>query len=257
MVRLLTFAVALFIASPLLAQSCGTSYCAPRVVQRSYANNYVAPYVAPTYQTPQYITQNIFYSVGNDVRYPTVPPQAVVAAEYGQLSRELQRVQDKMSELKAYQQQYAPPQPQVVYVPVQTPVQVQPAAAPCPTGQCAPTQPAPQPTQPPADKPTFSMKAGSIIEQKCIKCHGANGKGDLDLRAAISCAQYKHAMDRLLTDDESIRMPKGQTPLTPEETAQAMKELSAMVKEEQQGEARAKGAMTKDVAAIIDSLKAK
>ncbi len=235
--RSLTIALALLIASPVAAVQCGST-CPSIYHEPVVSHNYTAPYVAPvtTYTTPQYITQNIFYEVGHDVRYPAVAPQAVIAAEVGQLKRESQRIQDKMQDLLAYQQQSQPPQPQIVYVPVpqqmpaqpQQPVQ-QPACAP--GSKCNP-QPAPQPPAQQPEKPTFSLKShGGIIETKCGDCHGGKSgtKGNLDLRSAITCEQFHEAMKRLLTDDDSQRMPKGQPALTPEETADAMKQLTAMV----------------------------
>lgn len=237
MVRSLICAAALLAATPLFAGNI----CNNHVVAHSA---YVEPYVAPiaAVVTPQYITQNIFYSVGDQVRYPIVAPQAVVQAEAGQLQREMQRLQDKMNDLKQYSAYQ--PQPQVVYVPV--PAQPVQQAAPCTTGTCPPktppaAQPPAQPQQPaspPApENPKFSMRQGGVIEAKCIKCHGGSGqpKGDLDLRNAISCEQFHAAIDRLLTDDPDKRMPLKQPPLTGEETAQVEKELLAMKIEEPKG----------------------
>ncbi len=241
--RSLTIALAFLMASPLTAANCSTGTCPSVYHQPVVSHNYVTPYVEPvtTYATPTIINQTIFYEVGHDVRYPAVAPQAVIAAEVGQLKRESQRIQDKMQDLLAYQQQSQPQQPQIVYVPVPQqmpaqPVQQQPVQQPAcaPGSKCNP-QPAPQP---PTSKPTFSLKAqGGVVEAKCIKCHGGSGepKGDLDLRGSITCEQYHEAMKRLLTDDDSQRMPKGQPPLTPEETAEAMKQLTAMVVNDAKG----------------------
>ncbi len=258
--RELVFGAALFTSSPLFAD-CGTRACAPVYhAQQTYANNYVA---TPTYHNVDYpqqiINQTIFYEVGPEVRYPTTPPAAIVAAQIGQYQREAQRLQDKMTDLMQYQRQYQqpqqPPAPQIVYVPYPAPPGATTAAPgqqpqqPMPQPQPAPVQPPPQQPQ----QPAYSMRAGSVIEAKCAKCHsGANPKGDVDLTRAITCAQYHAAMQRLLTDDASQRMPKGQPPLSPEETAAVMKELTAMT---QPGQQASNPAFAASIAAMIDPVK--
>ena len=270
MVRSLTLVAVLVTCLPAIADQCGSQPIYHRA--QTYTNNYVAqPTYRQTEYQPQIINQTIFYEVGRDVRYPTVTPQAVVTAEMGQLRREAQRIQDKMAEMIQYQQQIAQPQPQIVYVPMvaqPTPAtQPQPQPTPAAPQTPSPPQPAtpglqpipqqPQPQQPTDNKPTFSMTQG-IIQQKCVKCHGGSGnpKGDLDLRSTITCAQFHSAMDRLLTDDPATRMPFKQPALTPEETAQAMKELLAMTRLEVQANLTKKQ-FADTVAALVDPTKAK
>ena len=252
MVRAITFTCVMLVASPLVAinrSSCSSGYCRP-----VYHQNYVAPVreiVREVDVVRENITQNFFYSVGDSERYPVVAPAAVVQAEYGQAVREMQRLQDKLTDLKQYQQQCQPQyqQPQLVCVPA-----VQ--AYSLPQQQCtsqqqqytqqqqysqsqqgyAQQQPAQQPN---GNRPQFSMRQqkDSIVEAKCIRCHGGSGqpKGDLDLRDGISCTQFKHAMARLMTDDNDLRMPKGQPPLSGTETASAIKELLTMVVKDEGG----------------------
>lgn len=221
MVRIVAFIIALLATSPLYAVN---SHC---VSSYPVHNSYVAhDYVSHDYVQPQTIieNQNVFYSVASDLRQYAVTPQAVRVAEYGQFQRQIQRLADQLAEAKE-QAAYAPQQVMCVPMycaPGQQPPAVQPPAQ----------QPAAQPQTPPAPQnPTFSMRQGGVIQAKCIKCHGGSGqpKGELDLRDKISCKQFHAAIDRLLTDDVSQRMPLKQPALSGEETAAAMKELTAMV----------------------------
>lgn len=219
MVRTFVYLVVALVASPLYAVNCGSGVCNSRVVAHdSYvAPSYVAPSYAATSYVPQYVTQNIFYEVGESVRYSPVTAQAVVQAEYGQVVREMQRLADKLGDLK----QYAQPAP-----PAQQPIQVYV----CPTPM-APAQPAAQPQQPaqppaqqpPANPPTFSQQAkpAGALEAHCAKCHsGANAKGDFDITAAITCEQKVTALQKVLSGE----MPKGK-PITDEEAKAVLDEL--------------------------------
>ena len=68
----------------------------------------------------------------------------------------------------------------------------------------------------------------TLVQQKCGKCHGgADPKGGLSLLdlSVLSCEVRLEAVQRIVTDDEAKRMPKGGT-LTPEEAGLLLQELS-------------------------------
>lgn len=222
MLRSLSFVVVALVASPLFAVNCNGTICNTRsnYVSPVVTSSYVAPsYVAPTSYVPQYVTQNIFYEVGGaSALYPAVPNQNIAAAEYGQMTREMQRLQDRMADWKASQPQ--PPQQQPINVYLQLPPGSQPAGQPA-AQPTMPQQPAPQQ---PAANPQFSLqqKPGAIIESRCVKCHsGANAKGGLDLTQALSCEQKLATIRKVINGE----MPKGGPPLTPEEIGDFMQEI--------------------------------
>lgn len=215
MVRSLIFAVASLVASPLFAVNCSGTICNTRsnYVAPSYvapvATNYAHDYVATSYPQTVVQTQNVFYEVGGAAaQYPAVPNANIAAAEYAQVAREMQRLQDRLADLKPQQpaQQAQPPINVYLQLPAGATVPAQPA-----------TQPAmPQQPQQPAQSQPFSMtqKPNGILQSRCVKCHsGANAKGSLDLTSALTCEQKLDAMRKVINGD----MPKGGPPLTPEE----------------------------------------
>jgi hypothetical protein len=219
MFRTLVYLIVALAAAPVFAVNCGSGVCNSRVVAH---DSYVAPsYVAPTYAAtnyvPQYVTQNIFYEVGANVRYSPVTSQAVVQAEYGQAIRAMQRLQDQIADLKQYAMPAPPAQPPIQVYVVPTPAApAQPAAQPQ-----QPQQPAPQ--QPAASPPAFSEQAKphGALETHCVKCHsGANAKGGFDITAAITCEEKVTALQKVLTGE----MPKGKA-ITDEEAKAVLDEL--------------------------------
>lgn len=199
-------------ASPLFAgnrYSSGCSTCAPA-------------YRAPVYQAqavvervvyPQTIIENqsVFYTVGEQVRQYAVSPQAVQAAQIGQLRREIQRGMDHLEELQSQQQTYSQQQA-LCYV-----------AVPCVPGQ-QPMQPGygqQQPQQP--EQPRFSQEQRPSVMTVCLKCHGQNGKqrDHLDLTHALTCEDRENALEAVAIGE----MPKGGRAFNREELKQLKLEL--------------------------------
>lgn len=75
----------------------------------------------------------------------------------------------------------------------------------------------------------------SLLTTHCAKCHsGENPKGNLSLTSleALTCEDRLLAIQRVLHDDETKRMPKGQT-LDPETLGRLIQELSTPIGEPQ------------------------
>lgn len=165
---------------------CNSGYCAP-AVHRDVVQELV---------TPQYVTNNIFYSVGDSVRQ--YAPQAVIQAQRAQIARDMQRLQDRMTEFNQYSQQVTQP---VCYVPVQS-------AAVCVPGM--PQQPGYQQPQQPEQPPTFNhaqRSTSAVIAAGCLKCHGENGKArdHFDLTRWLTCDEIGRAVSAVAEG----RMPQG------------------------------------------------
>lgn len=64
------------------------------------------------------------------------------------------------------------------------------------------------------------LEVSNILKQSCVKCH-SNSKslGGLNLEQAITADQQLSILDRIQTDDPSIRMPKGGKKLSDEHIA--------------------------------------
>lgn len=172
----------LLIASPALAgnrySNCSTGHCATVVEQVAY---------------PQTIIQNqqIFYSVGEQVRQYAVTPQAVALANAEAIKRRMGELQDQLAE---YQTQQSYSAQAVCYVPVQ--------AVPCAPGQQPQQTGIQQPDQPAA----FNLTQPGVM-QSCIKCHTKAGpaRDVFDLTKRLSCEDALSAMEAVATGT----MPKG------------------------------------------------
>lgn len=189
------------IASPAFAANrhCSTGYCAPVVAQQvAYPQTIIQ-------------NQNVFYSVGENVRQYSVTPQAVAEANKQYLARQIQGLQDQLAE---YQTQQAYQPQQVCYVPVQ--------AVQCPPGQQPYVTNNPANPMPAEPQPKFNQTVS--VMASCIKCHGASGKDRefFDLTKPLSCDDQTNALAAVATGE----MPKGaRQPFTADELKQLKAEL--------------------------------
>lgn len=200
MIRILSSAMLVFLTGGVShAGHCKSANVCAHVVQKQVVIKQVEPQVLYFVNPPQIA--------------PSYQYQEVNQAAYGQIEREFQRLQDRMEELaaieqqnQAYQQQvqpqyYAPPQQQ--WVPQQ---QVQPQCNTCeqaqqaepqpeckncqkpaveelPPSEAEPIEPQPQPEQPPEKPPVFSQTVPHLLQGKCASCHSgdkAKGKFSID-----------------------------------------------------------------------------
>lgn len=82
-----------------------------------------------------------------------------------------------------------------------------------------------EPELPPGDARPQSAEV-SLVTQHCAKCHsGENAKAGLSLIGELPAEQRLGAIARLLDDDETRRMPKGEA-LEPETLGRIIQELS-------------------------------
>lgn len=192
----------LAIAIVLSASTAHAHYgaCYSNVVQRE---------VAVTYPQTIVQNQNIFYSVGADVRQYAVAPAAIAQAQAGQVERQIAQLQDRLAEYRQQAQPAAQPV-QLVY------------AVPAQAAYCAPSQ---QPAMQPAQQPLAAMQAkpSGIVEAKCLKCHGGNGapKGNFDVTKKLDCNETLLAIQKV----RSGEMPKNGPALTTEEQNKLIDEL--------------------------------
>lgn len=187
------------------------------------------------------VEPQVLYFVNPPQIAPAAQYQEVQEAGYGQIQREFQRLQDRMEELAALEQQsqqyyqpapqyYPPPQPQ--WYPPQQQTQ------PCPNcEQSQQTQPEPQcdkcqkppveslppqeaePVETPAEEPkppekppVFSQTA-PMLQERCAGCHsGANTKGEFSIDGPMTWdkakkigAAIKH--DRMPRDKGNNEVP--------------------------------------------------
>lgn len=193
MIRVLSVAMLVFLTGGVAqAGHCRSKVCA-HVVQKQVIIKQVEPQVLYFVNPPQIA--------------PAAQYQEVQQAGYGQIQREFQRLQDRMEELAALEQQaqqyYQPvPQPQY-YAPPQQ--QVQPQCPTCEQAQQAEPQPEckncqkprveelppqeaepvePAPEEPkPETPPAFSQTAPHMLQSRCASCHSGDkqkGKFSID-----------------------------------------------------------------------------
>jgi hypothetical protein len=205
------FVLGLLLALP--GQHCGSSYVAARAY--SYAPSYSYGYAAPVYQTKTY-TQSYYTPYVKQVQLVAVEQPAYdyklqlagdyvrqeqKAADAAELARQVATLRQEITALRATPPAIATPQPVISQ---QVPVQP-PAYLPSPSPQRAPELPSkavpfksqlpsgqynalPPPEvnplpgmapQPPPVGGETAARAVSMLQTKCIKCHGGDQpKGD-------------------------------------------------------------------------------
>lgn len=192
-----TVLVVLLLASTAHAGNryCNTGYCAPV---------YKAAVVQQVAYPPQTIiqNQNVFYSVGQDVRQG--PNNAIVQAESQRIQREYQRLTESMREFSQFQEQQ--PQTIVLKLEAATVQQQQVTTEHCQVEQTEQTR--------------FNQTA---FPQACMKCHtGANAKGDFHLDA-LTCKDKLRAIEQIVA---GTMPPSG--PLQGEEKTAAVNAILAL-----------------------------
>lgn len=186
----------LFVASQAFAGHgyCSTGYCAPKVVQEvAYPQTIIQ-------------NQNVFYSVGEQVRQYAVTPQAVAVAHQESLKRQMHALQDQLNEYQTQQSYQPQPMYYVPMVAVAQQQQLPEGQAPCNENTCPPG----------AKPPSFNIKVNVI--GACAKCHTKPGAAldALDMTKALSCEDQKRALKAVMRGT----MPKGGRQLTDDQIDQ-------------------------------------
>lgn len=170
---------------------------------------------------PQNVTQNFFYETGQELRYQQVPSQNVIAAERQQLVREMQRLQDRMTEFDQYSRQSAQ---QYAGLSQQSVVACIPLVLQGLQQYSQQTQTQVQSQQLNQQQYSILQPQAGVVTAKCVRCHGgaAGVKGGLDLTKTVSCEERLKAIRLVL----SGKMPKGGPPLTDDEAMKFLDEIT-------------------------------